>query len=147
VTAIPLVPIWTHAGSPTDVSSSPIRDFIERQNREREQRLRDLGITPAPEALPGWRRQKLDELGITDADADLAAEWVEVESSNVEAIRWVGGEYGLQVRFLPKGRHMGSEYEYAAPRSIYEDMLEADSKGQFVWHVLRADNVPYRRLN
>jgi hypothetical protein len=72
--------------------------------------------------------------------------WQPVSSSNVEAIRWVeGADYPLGVRFKPKGKSPGSEYEYATPRGVYDAMASAGSKGQFVWRELR-DKYPYRKV-
>lgn len=73
---------------------------------------------------------------------DLSQPWIPVSSSNVEAVRWVGGNYGLQVRFLSKGW----EYGYHVPYETYEAMLAAPSKGSFVWYALRNTGVPYTRL-
>lgn len=80
--------------------------------------------------------------------------WINVRSSNVEAIRWVGpqgltpkGAYGLQVKFLAKGGRPSRVYAYDVPFPVYDEMFEASSKGKFVWFALRANNYPYRRIS
>lgn len=93
------------------------------------------------EAGLGTFRTEPDTSGIDQEN--LNAPWIPVSSSNVEAIRYVGGNYGLQVRFKSKGW----EYAYYDPTpGLYEDMLAAPSKGQFVWYRLRLGGVPYTRL-
>ncbi len=69
----------------------------------------------------------------------LLTDWISVSSSNVDAIRWVGGEFGLNIRFLS-----GWLYYFAVPYAMFESMLNAPSKGKFVWQ-LRRSQVPYRR--
>lgn len=124
----------------------PPRDK-QRESSERERRLRELGIVPAPE-VGQW--PKLNEYGIeqvtdgvpTDPSAqghDFYGEWISVASSNVDAIRWVGGQWGLQVRFKN-----GYKYEYRVAWSMYDQMLNAGSKGSFVHSMMKA-GVPYRR--
>lgn len=71
--------------------------------------------------------------------------WIPVSSSNVEAIRWVGGQYGLQVKFLAKKHWPSSTYEYLVGYSTFLEMQEANSKGKFVWG-MRYARIPYRRI-
>lgn len=72
--------------------------------------------------------------------------WIEVHSSNVEAIRWRDGhEYPLQVKFLAKGNHPATVYEYRVPFEVYDEMFASASKGKFVWG-MRTAGYPYRRI-
>lgn len=71
--------------------------------------------------------------------SSLEVPWILVSSSNVEAIRWVGGSWGLNVSFKN-----GYLYEYSVGYNAYVQMLNAPSKGQFVW-MMRRSAVPYRR--
>lgn len=118
---------------------------------KRERRLRQLGIESAGfDARDQQSKQnRLAELGITAAPEvtrdidpeDLTTDWIPVSSSNVDAIRWVGGHWGLQVRFKKKGW----EYAYHVPYSTFDEMLSASSKGKFVWYMRNA-GIPYHRL-
>jgi KTSC domain len=57
----------------------------------------------------------------------------EVESSNIEAIGWSAGV--CQVDFLS-----GSRYQYfEVSEWIYQDFLEAESKGRFLNEVFKAE--------
>lgn len=54
------------------------------------------------------------------------SDWIYVDSSNIEAIRHVGGD--LHVRFKN-----GAEYVYSdVPEHVYEGLLHADSKGSYM---------------
>lgn len=108
------------------------RELRQQQAKQFEQARADIGIGAIGSAP--------DFSGIDPED--LTTEWIPVQSSNVGAIRWVGGDYGLQVRFKKKGW----EYAYRVPYSTFQDMLEASSKGSFVWYALRIPGVPYTRL-
>ena len=126
------------------------RAGIDSPEARRLARLRELGITPAPEVD---RERRLRELGIEEIDFNpweepteeeagpYAPAWIPVSSSNVEKMRWVGGNWGLQVGF-----RNGYLYEYAVGHSVYLEMLESGSKGSFVWW-MRRSGVAYRRWN
>jgi hypothetical protein len=59
----------------------------------------------------------------------------EVESSNIEAIGWRGGV--CQVDFLS-----GSRYRYfEVPEWVFQDFLEAGSKGRFLNEVFKIDHA------
>lgn len=107
-------------------------------------RLASLGFTQdadTADAAQAYREQRLRDLGVDDADRDEAAPWVPVRSSNVAAVRWVGGRFGLQVRFLN-----GGVYEYDAGEDAYDDLFAAGSKGRWVAKHLKDRGVPYRKL-
>jgi hypothetical protein len=56
------------------------------------------------------------------------SEWVFVDSSNIEAIRYLDQSQELEVRFLS-----GAVYTYHnVPQEIYEEMLNSDSKGSYL---------------
>lgn len=79
--------------------------------------------------LPDYKaRKELREQGFT---------WV--LSSNVSAVRATQGN--LYIRF-----HNGSVYEYPRMGGRYEDILNAESKGRWVWNELRRKNVPYSKI-
>lgn len=60
-------------------------------------------------------------------------QWVPVSSSNVAAIAYDSREKLLYVQF-----HSGSVYVYYdVPPQVYLSFVNAPSKGQFVWRVLR----------
>ena len=63
-----------------------------------------------------------------------------VESSNVSAIARKGEI--LFVRF-----HGGATYAYPTSGDLYDSMLNASSKGKFVWNELRRAGVPYYRVS
>ena len=75
--------------------------------------------------------------------------WVPVESSNVKAFAYDMQNQFLYVRFLPSGSGdfaNGSMYVYySVEAEIYQQFLQAPSKGQFVWRFLR-DRYDYARL-
>lgn len=84
--------------------------------------------------------RELHDLGLVGVDRDEGAGWIPVKSSNVAAIRWVGGDaWGLQVEFKD-----GARYEYDAPESVYDDFFSASSKGKFVYYRLRG--YGYRKI-
>ncbi len=77
--------------------------------------------------------------------AKKAAQWTSVSSSNVQALRFLGRDR-LEVMFLSKGRWPRSIYAYfGVPVDFYYQMLNASSKGKFVWRHLRGA-YPYARL-
>jgi len=62
-----------------------------------------------------------------------------VVSSNVSAI--AKDKTGLLVRF-----HGGATYNYPRSGDLFQEMLDAPSKGKFVWEELIRKNVPYQRV-
>lgn len=59
-------------------------------------------------------------------------EWVEVESSNIEAVKYDVMPSELYVRFKRKGEVPPSVYCYhGVPLNVFADLLAADSKGKF----------------
>lgn len=68
--------------------------------------------------------------------------WLAVDSSNLKHVRW--DEWGtLSVEF-----HGGAVYEYlAVPRQVFDDLLAAESKGQFFKEYVKDAGFPYRRVN
>jgi hypothetical protein len=70
-----------------------------------------------------------------------AMERVNVESSMIEAVGYDPDSKEMEVVF-----HSGQIYRYAdVPREVYEGLLAADSKGQYMHaHVL--DAFPYRQV-
>lgn len=60
-------------------------------------------------------------------------DWIEVESSNIDAVAYDSDSETLYIRF--KG---GAEYEYRdVPEFVYEGLLEAESKGKYFWRYIR----------
>jgi KTSC domain len=69
-------------------------------------------------------------------------EMIPVASSNVLAIGYDQKNKLLRVEF-----HNGHLYEYSAvPVAVFDAFLESNSKGSFVWQVLRAQGFPYVQL-
>lgn len=65
--------------------------------------------------------------------------WVSVSSSHIEAIGWDAAYGGrLWVRFKPSKSGKGGRTGYytVCPRSMFSDMLNAPSKGQYKDRVL-----------
>lgn len=66
------------------------------------------------------------------AEADTLS-WVSVKSSNVAAVAYSASFSRLFIRFKDS-----SIYAYdGVPRGIYEGLLVAPSKGQYIWAVVR----------
>ncbi|MBU2177666.1 MAG: KTSC domain-containing protein [Gammaproteobacteria bacterium] len=58
----------------------------------------------------------------------MAIEWIDVESSNIEAIGYVEETKGMLVQFKN-----GSVYRYAdVPAKVFEDFKGAGSKGKYL---------------
>jgi hypothetical protein len=75
-----------------------------------------------------------------------AADWQPVRSSNVKEVAYLPDFKYLFVRF-----HSGAEYVYeTVPEGVYQGLLAAPSKGQYIYFVIRAkgtDSVyPFRRV-
>lgn len=131
--------------------AGPVRDFLNKRKAAREQELRwRHGIQPAPEAQEHFRRQRIRDLGLVDPDATYDVDWLHISwgsvhsdrSTNVDAVRWVGGSlYPLQVRFLS-----GAIYEYQTDVGTYVELQTGPSAGKGVWDLLRRPGVPYRRV-
>jgi len=62
-----------------------------------------------------------------------------VLSSNVAGVGV--RENNLMIRF-----HNGSVYEYINQANRYDDILQSNSKGQWVWRNLRRRNIPYKKV-
>ena len=62
-----------------------------------------------------------------------------VVSSNVSGVAYKGDD--LIIRF-----HGGATYEYPGSGDRYEDILNAPSKGKWVWRELRLKGVPYNKI-
>lgn len=70
--------------------------------------------------------------------ANNGLQWV--LSSNVSAIGI--NDQDLIIRF-----HNGSIYKYPGRYYLYEEMLESNSKGRYVWVNLRRRKVPYKKID
>lgn len=131
-----------------------IDDQIERTRLQiKQDRERQLG--GFARELRQTTAKEVDDIfaGFDEIDKEFAAptpesedtDWIPVTSTNVAAIRWVGGGYGLLVRFLPDPDGTSWEYGYAQPYTQFVAMLKAPSKGRFVWE-MRWAKVPYIRI-
>lgn len=85
------------------------------------------------------------EIPLNEQQIEAAKGWQQVLSSNVEAIRWVGGNWGCQVRFLAKKNSPSSEYEYFVGFDDFLSLKNAASKGKKIWEWRRA-GIPYHRI-
>jgi hypothetical protein len=100
-------------------------------------------LPAAPPLLP-WERTS-HYPGFRQGHPPEGRGWIAVTSSNVEAIRWDEGDaYPLKVRFLAKDGRPASEYEYAVPFDVYDNMFAASSMGRYVYYVLKS--YPYRKV-
>lgn len=74
--------------------------------------------------------------------------WVNMDSSNVDAAAYDEPNQNLYIRFLS-----GKIYKYwNFPPSRWDDFLASNSKGLFVWHVIRGNQstggvYPYEKMN
>jgi hypothetical protein len=69
-----------------------------------------------------------------------------VDSSNVEAFGYDAEEQILAVRFLAKGNNASTLYHYyEVEPQVYEEFMNAPSKGKFIWSHLR-DKYDYERV-
>jgi hypothetical protein len=61
------------------------------------------------------------------------ADWVYVDSSNIEAVCYLEDSRELQVRFIN-----GSTYSYSdVPQEIYEELINAPSKGSYLNRMIK----------
>ena len=106
-----------------------IRKDQEEALRREEERFR--------EETEDWKRRM---------QAEQDAIWWPVSSSNVDAIRWLGKPFGLNVRFKKGTKKFPGRwlYYYDVAYSTFEQMRDAPSKGKFIW-MLRRTGVPYLR--
>ena len=69
-------------------------------------------------------------------------DWQYVESSNIEAVAYDEDKEELFIQFKN-----GAVYKYLdVPYNIYNDLLNADSKGQYFYHYIRKGGYVYERL-
>ena len=74
--------------------------------------------------------------------ADDLPRLLPVESSNIDAVAYDAATRRLYVRFLASG----ATYVYfEVPKAVFEEFLDADSKGRFLNAQIR-DAYEYRRL-
>ena len=73
---------------------------------------------------------------------DTITGFTPVESSNVQSVKYKEDSKELTVKFLGGGTYIYSDI----PPQVATDMMESESKGRFVWQVLRGSGYPYRRL-
>jgi KTSC domain len=66
---------------------------------------------------------------------------ISVQSSDVESIMYDEDTRLLQVTFIKNGPYT----YFQVPPSVFSEMVDADSKGKFVWKVLRTGAYPYQR--
>ena len=91
------------------------------------------------ERLADWFADFLDiDGGSADTATvdDLGVVWIDVESSNVEAVGWEMDRSALWIRFGVDKKPRTYRYP-DFPRVVYEEFLAAPSKGKFVWEVIR----------
>ena len=60
-------------------------------------------------------------------------EWIYVDSSNIEAIRYDADNQELHVQFLSGGSYC----YHGVPEEIFNELLEASSKGSFLNRVIK----------
>ncbi|HYE77937.1 MAG TPA: KTSC domain-containing protein [bacterium] len=89
------------------------------------------------------------ETATTTTDEDGFV-WEDVSSSNVEAVGW-NGQFGLlRIRFGVDKPAVTYEYGPDFPVRVYRALMDAPSKGTFVWEEIRNfgadDRYPYSRV-
>ena len=142
---------WFVAFHPHQVKSSFNREFDPADNRITFSR--DLAdFAPVEFGLMDWFRKKPtpqtppSPAPVEDApEQDHESQWspeVPVESSNVHSYSWekqgAEGQGNMIVRYKNKQGGSGPVYRYiGTPKSVYEGMEAAPSKGGFVWDRLR----------
>ena len=68
-------------------------------------------------------------------------ERIPVDSSNINSVGYDPQSETLEIEF-----HSGGIYQYSGvPEHVYEQMIEASSKGQF-FHAYIRDQYPYSRV-
>lgn len=117
-----------------------MREFEAEIKRGYEQRIKSELLLPT--GIPG-QEGRLGPLNAQQIEAELG--WQHVSSSNVEAIRWVGGNWGTQVRFKAKKSSPSSEYEYFGTFEDFLELKNASSKGKKIW-AWRREQKPYHRI-
>jgi len=64
-------------------------------------------------------------------------EWTKVKSSNVLAVKYLGGDI-IQVKFKGTPEKPGGVYEYEnVPQAVYEKFIKAESVGKFFNKIIR----------
>ena len=142
---------WFVAFHPHQVKSSFNREFDPADNRITFSR--DLAdFAPVEFGLMDWFRKKPtpqtppSPAPVEDAPEQAhESQWspeVPVESSNVHSYSWekqgAEGQGNMIVRYKNKQGGSGPVYRYiGTPKSVYEGMEAAPSKGGFVWDRLR----------
>ena len=76
-------------------------------------------------------------------DEDDIDDYLEqVESSNLESVYWDSETEVLYIKFLN-----GSLYKYEdVPEDVYNELMEADSHGQYFYWEIREGGYSYERL-
>ncbi len=88
-------------------------------------------------------RVELETREVTKRQTVHDADWIPMNSSNVDRIRWGRDDRLLQVIFKD-----GSLYQYwDVEEPIYRNFLGTHSPGQFVWYVLRQYGYRYAKLS
>jgi KTSC domain len=72
----------------------------------------------------------------------MLTRWNNVESSNVSAIAYDSDSKEIIVLF-----HNNSVYAYKAENGLFQEFLDAESAGKFVHGVLKARQIPFRRVD
>ena len=68
-------------------------------------------------------------------------DWTEVVSSNIKAIGYDADSEELHFKFMN-----GTEYAYyGAPKEVYDEMMQAPSKGKFFYSEIK-DKFVYRKI-
>lgn len=107
-------------------------------------------FTPSAAGRTTSRDGSLDTLSLEEYFRGEDA-WTGVQSSNVHSIAYygqgpAGGVLGVRFRNKKNLAAAGSEYHYyGVPYEIYAKMIDAGSKGKFVWTDLR-DRYSYKRI-
>ncbi len=127
-------------------SQEELRGFLKELplNKRAQRQAAQRGLESG--TLPQGREELGIEIPLNEQQIEAQLGWQSVSSSNVEAIRWVGGNWGAQVKFLAKKNSPSSEYEYFATFQEFLDLKNASSKGKHIWQ-WRREGKPYHRIS
>ena len=69
-------------------------------------------------------------------------ERIPVQSSNLASVGYESGTSTLEIEFLS-----GSIYQYfGVPQAVYEDLMNASSKGSYFYHQIRDAGYSYAKI-
>lgn len=83
--------------------------------------------------------------GLQLEDEPVSSEWIDVQSSNIEAIRYNAKSQSLDIRFYSSKDHSFYSYE-GVPQFVFEGFMSAESKGRYFHDCIREDFKTSKQL-